>query len=189
MWLELDFWWWMLFSFCHIHSMVPFHCCMVPDIRWLLKCRCFHWFVAVLMFSYLLFVPFFLHSSLVLHIPSPTFSSSPSGSPMMQMLGHLMLSHKSSLSHLHFFSFFFLFAVLTGWVPLPSRSRLILYSASSSLLLNPSSVFFSAVIVSLSSVISKYLLHSYIFHFLLKFSLCLSILLPSSVSIFRTITF
>ena len=84
----------------------------------------------------------------------------------------------SPTDHLYFIHFFFPFwATLIEWVLL-----LCLWldwsSASSNLLLNLSSVFFSSIIVS-CSILPKPLL---------QFSLCSYILLPSSVSILMTIT-
>ena len=59
------------------------------------------------------------------------------------------------LNYLHCFPFFFLFAAVIGWVPLPClRVDWTLCSISSNLLLNPSSVFFSSVIVFFRSVTS-----------------------------------
>lgn len=50
-----------------------------------------------------------------------------------------------SLSYLHFFPLFFSFCC-SDWIPLPF---LLIFSSSSSLLLNPSYVYFSSVIVQL----------------------------------------
>ena len=75
----------------------------------------------------------------------------------------------SSLKYSHFIRFLFCFAALS------SVSSLILSPTSSSFLLNPSSVFFSSVIIS----IWYFLIHL----ISLKFSLCSSIILQSLVSI------
>ena len=70
-------------------------------------------------------------------------------------------------------------SVWVSCIALSSRS--LICSISASLLLNPSSVFFSSVIIS----VWLFLMLSIT---LLKFSLGSSILLPSSVSIFMTTT-
>ena len=78
---------------------------------------------------------------------------SPSRTPIMQMLVHLMLSQRSlRLSSFLFTLFFLLYSVFQQWFPPILSSReysLICFSASVILLLVPSSVFF----ISLCSLV------------------------------------
>lgn len=89
---------------------------------------------------------------------------------------------KSPLSYLHFLKFFFHFVALAEWVSLLLySSSFIHFSTSSSLLLNPSSLFFGFVITSIwyFIIFSMSLWH---------FSLCSSFLPTSSLRIFMTKT-
>ena len=92
----------------------------------------------------------------------------------------LMLSHKSLILSLLFFSFFFSLLWLGE-----TLSSLILSSASPTLLLNPSSIPLQFCYCILQFCDFCLELSSIFFLFNMKFSLCSSIL-PSSMSIFRT---
>ena len=109
-------------------------------------------------------------------ISSSNFSAvslSPSGIPMLWMLVCLLLSHKL-LSCRYFFSSFFGFLLL--WVPLLCLwVHWSFFSHSCSLLLNPSGVVLSSVILFFSSVTSLWCF----LYFLSLFSLCSSLPLLS----------
>lgn len=117
-------------------------------------------------------------------ISSSKFSSpfllSSSGISLMWILFYWFCP-KGPLRYLHLKNFFFI--SLLVWVSsiVLSSSLLIYFSASSNLLLNSFRVFFSSAITYIWSFLEFSIS-------LLKFSLCLSILLLSSVSIFITIT-
>ena len=117
---------------------------------------------------------------------SPFSVSSFSGTPIMQMLFCLMWSHRSlKLSSLLKILFSFCCSVWVSPTALSSNSHP--FFCSSGLLLNRASMFYRSVVMFFSSVTS-------VWYFLivsvslLKFSLYLSIHIPSSVSIFVAIT-
>ena len=112
---------------------------------------------------------------------STNFALSSSGTPIMRMLVCLMLSHRS-LKLSSFFKNLFFF----DWVfSIILSSRLLMRASVSPSLRNsvPSSVFFISVTVFFSFDWFFYIFSSS----LLKFSLCSSILFPSSISILITI--
>ena len=90
------------------------------------------------------------------------------------------------LRYLHLFSFLFLFATLIWWIPHP-LSSLNLSSASSSLLLNYSSVFFhfTYCIFQFHDFCLRF---SHIFRLFVEVFILFIILIWSPVSIFMTIT-
>jgi len=108
------------------------------------------------------------------------FLSSPSETLVMQMLVHLMLFHKSFKLSLFTSSRYFYGMNSTAL----SWSSLSLSFTSSSLLLNAYIGNFAQIFIS---VISAWYFFILIFSFLLKFSLCLCIVLLSLVSRFMTI--
>ena len=90
-------------------------------------------------FSYCLF-RYFLRAFISL--------SSPSGTPIMQMFMHLIMSQCS-----HFFSFFFsLFCSMAAISPILSYSSLIHFSASFTVLLTPSNILLISFIIFFNSV-------------------------------------
>ena len=89
------------------------------------------------------------------------FLSSPSGTPIMQTLVHLMLSQRSLILSLFLFILLSLFCSAAVISTNLSSSSLIHFSASLILLLIPSSVFFISVIVSFISVCSLNLISSW----------------------------
>ena len=111
------------------------------------------------------------------------FLSSPSGTPKVRMLFHSMLFQRSlKVPSLFKIIFSLYFSVTVSSIALYSSS-LICSSNSSNQLMNPTSVvFFSSVITPFGT----FFYHLYLF---VEVLLCSSLLLPSSVSIFMTITF
>lgn len=110
--------------------------------------------------------------------------SSPYESPMMGMLGCLILSCESQAidTLVHPVFFLLLWASSTALF----LSWLTIFSSSSSLLLKLS-VYFSVQLLSSSPLFDFYLVFYYSSHFFFEV-LCSSILLPSLVSIFITLT-
>lgn len=91
------------------------------------------------------------------------FSFSSSGTPIMQLLTPYMLSHKFlKLSSLFFILFSFCYSGLSSSIL--SFSSLILSSASSALLLNPSSVFFGSGFVCTFHPVTSVWCFSYCAH-------------------------
>lgn len=115
------------------------------------------------------------------------FFSSPSGIPGMRYNRICCCSINPS-SYCHFLKFLFLFVLRLGEFRGPKfQITTSLSCASSNLLLNPTSVFFSAVMIFFNSVISLWCFLIFSVS-LLKFSQHSTILLPTSVDIFMTIT-
>lgn len=113
-----------------------------------------------------------------------SFLSSSFGTYIIQLLVCLMLSHKSlQLSSLFFFSYFLFYYDWVGFTSL-SLGSLTLSPASSSLLFNPSIVFFSSInLFNFMCSICYFIIFSVS---LLEFSICVFLVLLSSVSIFMT---
>lgn len=113
------------------------------------------------------------------------FSSSSSGTIRLRMLSCLMLSQRSlKLSLLFKIVLFFLLLYLCEFHCLVLQFA-DLFCDSSSMLLNPSSIFFSSTILQLCNFCLELIIFSIS---LLEILLCSSILLLNSVSMFMTIT-
>ena len=122
-------------------------------------------------------------SSNIFSSPLSLSLSPPSGTPIMQMLVHLMLSQRA-LKLSPFFFFFCSDSVISTNL---SSSFVICFSVSSDLLLIPYSVFYISVIVCSSLWFFLYMfLNSLLRTF--NSSLCSSSLFPSSLNIFMIIT-
>ena len=121
-------------------------------------------------------------------ISAPFSFSSPPGIPMIWMLVFLIWSMGSLDPYTHFLIFFFFLLLCLGEFHCPVVQHTDSLSPSSGLLLSPSIIFCRSVIVFFSSVTSIFIYFLLFSKSLLMFSLHSSILLPSLVSIFMTIT-